>query len=136
MDRPEAIALLLSVPVARLATIRPDGSPHVVPIVFALEEGDVVTAVDAKPKRSRNLARLANIGHQSHICVLADHYEKDWSRLWWVRVDGVATIEVRGESFARAIAALNDRYDQYRSVDIPGPVIRIAPDRVTGWTAF
>lgn len=135
MDRREAIALLESVPVARLATMRADGRPHVVPIVFALDERDVVTAVDAKPKRSKNLARLAHIKVTPQVCVLADHYENDWTRLWWVRVDGFATIERQGESFARGIAALIDRYDQYRTVDLLGPLIRIAPNRITGWKA-
>lgn len=136
MDSREAIALLASVPVARLATTRSDGSPHIVPIVFALHEDEVVTAVDGKPKTSGNLARLAHIKNQPRVCVLADHYENDWARLWWVRVDGTATIEREGESFARGIEALIDRYDQYRSFDIQGPLIRIAPNRITGWKAF
>ncbi|MDP9296456.1 MAG: pyridoxamine 5'-phosphate oxidase family protein, partial [Actinomycetota bacterium] len=41
--------------VAHLATVRPDGGPHVVPIVFALEGDRLYTAIDDKPKRTRGL---------------------------------------------------------------------------------
>jgi len=79
--------------VARLATVRPDGRPHLVPIVFAVAGDVIVTAVDeVKPKRTRALARLANIAAEPRVSVLADHYDEDWTRLWWVRADGTATV--------------------------------------------
>jgi PPOX class probable F420-dependent enzyme len=74
--------------VARLGTITPDGRPHLVPIVFALRGDTVYSAVDAKPKRTAELARLTNVAAQPRASVLADHYEEDWSALWWVRGDG------------------------------------------------
>ena len=46
--------------VARLATTDPDGRPHLVPIVFVLDGQTLYSAVDAKPKRSRRLRRVAN----------------------------------------------------------------------------
>ena len=45
--------------VARLATVGPDGRPHVVPICFALDGDTLYTAVDSKPKSTRRLRRLA-----------------------------------------------------------------------------
>ncbi len=84
--------------VARLATADADGRPHVVPMVFALASGKdasetrcgdtVYSAVDAKPKRSAALRRLANIAANPRLAVLVDHYEDDWDALWWVRADG------------------------------------------------
>ena len=48
--------------VARLATLRPDGTPRLVPITFVLLDGLVCSAVDdVKPKRSPRLARLADV---------------------------------------------------------------------------
>ncbi|MEV4703459.1 TIGR03668 family PPOX class F420-dependent oxidoreductase [Actinoplanes sp. NPDC049316] len=115
--------------VARLATVTPDGAPHLVPIVFALA-GDVVhTAVDAKPKRHRALQRLVNIAHEPRVSVLADHYDEDWSLLWWVRADGVATVVAEPEP------ALIAKYPQYREATPPGPFLRIAVRRWTGWAA-
>ncbi|MEU4420434.1 TIGR03668 family PPOX class F420-dependent oxidoreductase [Actinoplanes sp. NPDC024001] len=115
--------------VARLATVTPDGAPHLVPIVFALV-GDVIsTAVDGKPKRHRRLARLANIAHEPRVSVLADHYDDDWSTLWWVRADGRATVTDEPEP------ALLARYPQYREQPPPGPFLRIQVDSWTAWSA-
>ncbi|MEV4639610.1 TIGR03668 family PPOX class F420-dependent oxidoreductase [Actinoplanes sp. NPDC049548] len=113
--------------VARLATVSPDGAPHLVPIVFALV-GDVIhTAVDAKPKRHRQLQRLTNIAHEPRVSVLADHYDEDWSALWWVRADGVATVTDVCEP------ALIDRYPQYARTPPPGPYLRIAVHSWKSW---
>ena len=57
----DAEARFAQAPVARLATVAPDGGPHLVPVVFALRDGVVYTAVDAKPKTTQRLRRLTNI---------------------------------------------------------------------------
>ena len=116
--------------VARLATVGPDGAPHLVPIVFALA-GDVIhSAVDAKPKRHRSLRRLANIAHEPRVSVLADHYEDDWTRLWWVRADGVASVTPTSDAGLTALAA---KYPQYERTPPPGPFITIEVSRWTAW---
>src|SRR5579875_3988162 len=93
--------------VARLATITPDGRPHLVPIVFAVHGDTVYSAVDAKPKRTGALARLANVAAHPQASVLADHYEEDWSALWWVRGDGRARVlELELPEAAEAIVRL------------------------------
>ena len=68
---------------AVLATITPDGRPHAVPIVFALDGDRLITAVDAKPKSTRDLQRLRNLRVRPQAAVLAEHYDEDWSLLWW-----------------------------------------------------
>ena len=125
--------LFASARVARLASVGPDGRPHLVPIVFAVTGDVVVTAVDeVKPKRTRSLARLMNIAADPRVSVLADHYDEDWTRLWWARADGLASV-VEGD--APAVGLLADRYSQYQEHPPPGPVIRIRVDRWTGWAA-
>lgn len=104
-----------------------------VPIVFAVEDDLIVTAVDdLKAKRTRSLARLRNIAADPRVSVLADHYDEDWSRLWWVRADGLAVVV---DSDAGAIALLAARYRQYREQPPPGQVIRIQVECWTGWAA-
>lgn len=124
-------------PVARLATITPDGLPHLVPVVFAVADtGDhevVYTAVDAKPKTTRRLRRLANIDHTPAVSLLVDHYADDWTRLWWVRVDGVATVHTEGEAVDTGYRLLRAKYPQYQSVSLEGPVIAVAVRCWSSW---
>jgi PPOX class probable F420-dependent enzyme len=115
--------------VGRLATVTKRGEPHVVTVCFALAGGRVVTAVDAKPKQTRALARLENVRATGRASLLVDHYEEDWSRLWWVRVDGAAEV-VESEA---AIDALAAKYEQYRADRPAGPVIAITPERWRSW---
>lgn len=131
----DAIDLLASARVAALASLAPDGRPHIVPVVFALDGPDIVTAVDSKPKTSAKLARIANIERDPRVSVLAQSYSEDWAGLWWVRVDGRATVEEAGPQCERSLAALRERYWQYEAVALPGPAIRVAVQRVTGWRA-
>jgi PPOX class probable F420-dependent enzyme len=118
-------------PVARLATVDANGRPHVVPICFVLEGDTLYTAVDEKPKRSRQLKRLANIEADPHVEVVIDHYEDDWSRLWWVRLRGVARIV----EDPRAVELLAAKYPQYREQPPAGPVIAVSVEERSEWTA-
>ena len=135
MNEARCRALLGAARVGRLATVRPDGGPHVVVCCFAVEGDRVWTAVDAKPKSGGRLQRLENVRANPRASLLVDHYEEDWERLWWVRVDGVAEVLDRGDEEERAIAALAARYPQYAEVRPGGPVIAIAIERLTGWSA-
>lgn len=122
-------------PVARLATAAADGRPHLVPVVFALHDGVVYTAVDAKPKTTQRLKRLANIEQNPQVSVLVDHYTEDWTQLWWVRADGLAAIHHDDDTTHAAREFLRAKYPQYQSVSLPGPVIAIAVRQWSSWRA-
>lgn len=123
-----------SVPVACFATVTETGAPHLIPVTFALPDPTtLVTAVDHKPKRTRSLRRLANIAANPLVSVLAQHYSADWSELWWVRIDGVATVTAQLD--AAASAALVARYPQYLEHPPQGPLITVAITRFSGWSA-
>lgn len=128
-------ALVAAAPSARLGTIAADGRAHLVPIVFALLGETIVTAVDHKPKRTRALARLANLRRDPRATVLVDHYHDDWSALWWVRIDGAAAVLEGADERAVAIEGLAAKYAQYRERPPDGPVISIVAARWTGWCA-
>jgi PPOX class probable F420-dependent enzyme len=131
---PSARDLFATARVARLATVGADGRPHLVPICFALEGELVVSAVDAKPKRTQRLQRLANVRAEPRVSLLADRYDEDWSQLWWVRADGRATVREPGErEHAQAVALLAARYEQYRAHPPQGAVLEVAVERWTGW---
>jgi len=118
-------------PVARLATVGREGRPHVVPICFVLDGETLYTAVDEKPKRTRQLKRLENIEANPHVEVLIDHYEDDWSRLWWVRLRGTARIV----EDPRAVDLLVAKYPQYAERRPEGPVIAIDVEERSEWTS-
>ncbi len=124
MPRPE------SEPVARLATIRPDGSPRVAPICFALDGDTLYTAVDEKPKRTRRLARLTDIERDPRVEVVIDRYDDDWTQLWWVRLRGRARIVDHDE---RALELLAAKYPQYRESPPLGPFVVVEIDERSAW---
>ncbi|MDQ2942802.1 MAG: TIGR03668 family PPOX class F420-dependent oxidoreductase [Candidatus Dormibacteraeota bacterium] len=111
-----------------------DGRPHIVPFVFALDGDTLYFAVDAKPKTTTNLKRLKNIAANPSVSVLADRYDDDWSKLWWVRADGTARVITDAAEARRATDLLANRYAQYRAAPFPGPVVAIHIDRLTGWS--
>jgi PPOX class probable F420-dependent enzyme len=127
---------LAAAPVGRLATLRPDGTPRLVPITFALLDGLVCSAVDeVKPKRSTRLARLADVARDPRVGLVVDHYADDWTALWWVRVDGTAAVHDGGALRERALAGLAAKYPPYAAAPPSGPVLVITPGRWTGWSA-
>lgn len=121
--------------VAHLATVGPDGHPHIVPVCFAFEDATLYFAVDSKPKRTTNLKRLRNIAANPAVSVLVDHYEDDWSRLWWVRLDGAARVLTDAAEMLRAVDLLAARYSQYRANAPTGPVVAVVIAGMTGWSA-
>ena len=118
---------------ATLGTIASDGRAHLVPITFTLQDDVLYSAVDDKPKSTRSLARLANIEADARVSVLVQHYEDDWTRLWWVRVDGVARALGAGEERDEALRALASKYERYREDPPTGQVIAVDASRWTGW---
>ena len=117
-----------------MATIGASG-PHVVPVVFAVAGDRIYTAVDQKAKKSRSLQRLANIARNPAVTLLADHYEEEWTRLWWVRADGTAGVVHGEQEMAAGIDLLARRYRQYQVSRPRGPLIEITVARWSGWAA-
>jgi len=126
---------LAAAEVARLATTGADGQPHLVPVTYAVRDETVIIGIDQKPKSSYDLRRLRNIADNPRVAVLCDHYEADWTRLWWIRADGTASVLTSGGERVDAIAELARKYPQYRADPPGGPVIMIAVDRWSGWSA-
>lgn len=134
MTAAEARARFAGARVARLATADAAGRPHLVPIAFAVDGDTIYSAVDAKPKRTRALRRLANVRANPAVSLLVDHWdEEDWSRLWWVRADGHGRVLDPDDPEAlRAVELLRERYPRQRA---DGEVLAVAVERWSGWTA-
>ncbi|MGH3979231.1 MAG: TIGR03668 family PPOX class F420-dependent oxidoreductase [Pseudonocardiaceae bacterium] len=133
MDVEEARRRFAGARVARLATA--GDRPHLVPVTFAVDGDVIYTAVDAKPKRSRRLRRLANIQANPEVALLADHYSDDWDALWWVRADGEGSVDHSRPTLERATVLLAAKYPQYRNAPPAGPVITVRVTAWHGWSA-
>jgi PPOX class probable F420-dependent enzyme len=126
-------ARLATARIARLATTDPDGRPHLVPIVFAIEGDTLYSAVDRKPKTSRTLRRIENARVRPDVTILVDHYEENWGRLWWIRLRGRARVLDDGDERTRALELLRAKYEQYRAEPPDGPVLAVDIDAVREW---
>jgi PPOX class probable F420-dependent enzyme len=121
--------------VATLATVGSSGAAHLVPVTFAVEGDTVWSAVDGKPKRATWLVRHENIRARPAVSLLVQHWDEDWSRLWWVRADGLARVTADPSIVEHVVGLLRRRYDQYATVGVGGPVIEVAVHTWRGWSA-
>jgi PPOX class probable F420-dependent enzyme len=130
----EAHARFAAARVARLATADAGGRPHLVPIAFAVAGETIYSAVDAKPKRTRALRRLANVRENPAVSLLVDHWdEDDWAALWWVRADGRGRVlDSEDPEARRAVELLRERYPAQRDA---GEVLAVEVERWSGWAA-
>ena len=85
--------LLAQARVARLALLDEEDLPRVLPVTFALFEGAVWSAIDQKPKRTAEPARVRRLRRRPEAALLVDRYDDDWSRLAWVEVRGPVSVE-------------------------------------------
>jgi len=133
-----ALALLRDARVGRLATADASGQPLVVPVCYVFDGVRCYSAVDAKPKRTRELRRLKNIAANSQVSLVVDVWDEDWAKLSWVIIEGRAEVLSAGAEFTRAIDLLVAKYPQYRAMGLDraeGAVIAIAPARIVTWAA-
>ena len=135
MDRATQRLLVSRARVGRLATVTASGQAHVVPLCFALVGEVVYSAVDHKPKRSANLRRIDNIVATGSTSLVVDHFEEDWSALWWVRLDGIGRLVEDEREAAVAMDALTAKYQQYQQRPPVGAIVAIDVANWTGWSA-
>jgi PPOX class probable F420-dependent enzyme len=122
--------------VARLATIGAGNQPHLVPVCFALEGDRIVSAVDGKPKTTTALRRLEHVRAHPSVSLLVDHFDEDWTQLWWVRVDGRGTVLEPGPELDDLLEPLHEKYRGNYGMHRPdGPAIVVDVERWVGWSA-
>jgi PPOX class probable F420-dependent enzyme len=131
-----ARSLLERARVGHLGLLADDAGPRVLPVTYAVLDNLLVTAIDHKPKHvpPERLARVRWLRARPQAALTVDHYDEDWSNLAWVQAIGTVDI-VPAESAPEAIAALIERYDQYRHQPPAGPVLALRSDRLLWWRA-
>ena len=91
------------------------------------------SAVDAKPKTTLDLRRLKNLQTNTACSLLVDHYEEDWTRLWWIRIDGRGRIAAERDERRHALRLLAAKYEQYTETSPSGPVLAIDIEQWRTW---
>jgi PPOX class probable F420-dependent enzyme len=106
-------------------------------VCFAVDADAFYSAVDDKPKRTRELRRLRNVAENPLASLLVDEWSEDWARLRWVIVEGRADVVRSGVAFSRALELLAAKYPQYRAMDLrtDGAVLRLRSERIVAWRA-
>ncbi len=128
--------LLSEARVAHLGVLDGDGHPRVLPVTFAVAGGAIWSAIDEKPKRRTGeaLARVRWLRARPQSTITVDRYDADWTRLAWVQLIG-ATAVLDAADHDDVLAALAERYAQYRRSPPPGPLLRLTPSRAVCWRA-
>jgi len=131
-----ASALLQNARIARLGLLDQDDHPRVLPVTFAVVEGQIWSAVDDKPKTRAGdqLARVRFLRRNPRAAFTVDHYSDEWSELAWVQILGEVSV-VEAEDAPVALASLESKYEQYRESRPAGPLLALAPQRSLFWRA-
>lgn len=121
-----------------MATVDKYGKPLVLPICFVYDDTYFYSPIDRKPKSvpARNLKRIRNIGNNPSVSVVIDHYEDNWSNLYYIIIEGKAELLYSGHLYRNSLKLLTDKYDQYRVMDLQNlgaPVIKIEPLKIISW---
>jgi len=133
VDRSTARRRLADAKTGYLATLTVELRPHIVPCCFALKANTLYSAVDAKPKRTPDLRRVQNLRANASCSLLVDHYDEDWTTLWWIRIDGSGRVVENMDEWSVARELLAGKYEQYRTTPPPGPVLAIEIERWRTW---
>jgi PPOX class probable F420-dependent enzyme len=130
-----ACDLLRNGRVGHLGLSDADGRPRVLPVTYAVLDGEVWTIIDNKPKRAGSQpARVRWLRARPHAALTVDHYDDDWAMLAWVQLTGQVEI-LEASAHPGAVGALIRRYPQYRIDPPPGPVLRFTVVRAIWWRA-
>ncbi len=130
--------ILESARVARMATVDEAGKPHIVPICYVFVSGLIYTPIDKKPKSVsvNTLKRISNIRSNPNVSFIIDKYYEDWSRLYFLKIAGLASLIEEGEEYENSLLSLCEKYSQYRDMDLLNlglPIIKISPRRIVSW---
>ena len=126
--------LLATERVARLGYVDDHDRPRVLPVTFAVVGEAVWSAIDEKPKRTPEPARIAYLRRRPEAALLVDVYDDDWSLLAWVQLMGRVDV-LPVDSSPEAVAALAAKYEPYARKAPPGPLLRLTVERALHWRA-
>jgi PPOX class probable F420-dependent enzyme len=131
--------------IARLATVDSECKPHLVPVVFAFDGEYYYIPIDAKtkqePSKPEKLKRVKNIQTNPNIALLIDEYNEDWTKLYFVMIQGRALLISNKKGvqqnelllIEKAHKLLSEKYHHYQKIGIGEYVIMIYQQKIITW---
>ena len=95
--------------VCRIATVRPDGGPHLIPVCPVFDGATLYVDI------GRRYATAEGVRANGRLAVLIDEYDDDWSKLKAVLLRGRAE-PVDGEERDRAWALIREKFPQHKPI--------------------
>ncbi|MER7779712.1 pyridoxamine 5'-phosphate oxidase family protein [Streptomyces sp. NPDC096191] len=120
----------------RLATVDERGGAHVVPVIFVVDGGVLYSPTDKPKSGNPRPKRLRNLDRDPRVTVLADLYDEDWMKAWWVRLRGTGRVIEESPERTRALGLLDQKYGQFdgpRYLRDGGPVLAVDIEDWLGW---
>jgi PPOX class probable F420-dependent enzyme len=131
--------------IARLATVDSECKPHLVPVVFAFDGEYYYIPIDAKtkqePSKPEKLKRVKNIQTNPNIALLIDEYNEDWTKLYFIMIQGRALLISNKKGvqqnelllIEKAHKVLSEKFHHYQKIGIGEYVIMIYPQKIITW---
>jgi len=123
---PKQLSFLKSHELCRLATASKDARPHVVPVIYAMDGEDVITAVDYGTKK------FGNLRQNRKVALVVDDYHPNHA----VMIEGDCEILERGKEYLRLLRVLFDRFEYYRKnpwKEGESPILKVKPTKAVSW---
>jgi nitroimidazol reductase NimA-like FMN-containing flavoprotein (pyridoxamine 5'-phosphate oxidase superfamily) len=111
---------------ARFATASLDGMPHVTPVVYALDGGNPVIAVDYETRK------LKNVQENPKAALVVDEYRPNRG----IMIQGKCVIHERGREYLRLLKILFDKFESYRKNpwgEGESPIIVVVSEKSASW---
>jgi PPOX class probable F420-dependent enzyme len=117
--------------VCRVATVSPDGVPHLIPVCHVLERDKICFG------SGNDATKIRNLRANPRVAVTIDTYSDHWASLRGVMIQGTASLIERGPRFHRIRKRLYQKYPQYPREAAISPsdsvIVEVRPTHVFTW---
>ena len=136
------LELITTARVGHLATAASNLQPYLTPVVFITLQNSILIPLDDKPKiiDVNRLRRVRNIEENPKVSFLVDHYDEDWTYLWFVMIIGNAKLiqlnrktERKTKEMTKIRNMFLKKYSQYTKIGIGKTYIKLMIEKTIYW---
>jgi coenzyme F420-0:L-glutamate ligase / coenzyme F420-1:gamma-L-glutamate ligase len=136
------LELITTARVGHLATAASNLQPYLTPVVFIALQNSILIPLDDKPKiiDVNRLRRVRNIEENPKVSFLVDHYDEDWTYLWFVMIIGNAKLiqlnrktERKTKEMTKIRNMFLKKYSQYTKIGVGKTYIKLMIEKTIYW---